>query len=437
MNNNDRPKRGIILTVGITHEPVTYCLEQTQADYAVFICTAQSRVTLDRVLEDFPLAPSHCQTREIEDRPEEIGRLIGEFYQGFLWLRDQCNIEPQNIFTDPTPGRKWMSAGTTMIGSFLGLGLFYTDAKFKDGKPDKASMQFVTLGNAFDQTGFLEAEKGREAFNRGQFQLAQRIFDSLRPTLSGLSDLYAGLAGLCQVLHRWDLFEHYASSLAVDFDAALEQLKRSDNSKAAPPGFDRFLQRLRDLRDAVQQVTDDPKPSLLATVDLVCNARRRHDAGRYDDAVARIYRALESLSQYYLLTGYGLDAAKPDFERLDEAQRQAIRDRLGELPTQISLDNGWKILWDLEDPAAQCVFQRNKKGELNNKFSGVLANRNNSILAHGWEPVGRETSKKLIERFEQLLRDAEAEQAPPAMARFVTSELPAFFARRPDAAEED
>ena len=103
--------KGAIMTVGLTDVPLTYSLRQIQPDFAALLCTPGSAATTDKVLADFPLAPSRTRRREVADDPAEIGRLIHEFYECFLWLRDQCQLAPSDIQVDPTAGRKWMSAG--------------------------------------------------------------------------------------------------------------------------------------------------------------------------------------------------------------------------------------------------------------------------------------------------------------------------------------
>ncbi|MBD2028255.1 hypothetical protein, partial [Leptolyngbya sp. FACHB-711] len=169
-------KKGLILTVGTTHEPIVYSLRKLQPNYVAFIYTPGSSETLDKVLEAFPITPSCLWQQSVQDDPEQIGRLVQKLYSAFCWLKDEKQVQLSHIYTDPTPGRKWMSAGATMISSFLGLQMFYTDAKYSGGRLDPATMRLVPLGNAYDQTGFIEAENARKLFNQFNFSAAGEMF---------------------------------------------------------------------------------------------------------------------------------------------------------------------------------------------------------------------------------------------------------------------
>ena len=70
--------------------------------------------------------------------------------------------------------------------------MFYTDVRFVNTMLTKAqcnSSRWATL----TISGFLEAEKGRELFNRYEFAAASETFAQLRPTLSASADLYGGM----------------------------------------------------------------------------------------------------------------------------------------------------------------------------------------------------------------------------------------------------
>lgn len=313
-----------------------------------------------------------------------------------------------------------------MIASFLGLTMVYIDAKYVSGVPDPATMRFVPLGNAYDQTGFLEAEHARELFNRFEFATATKLFSELKPTISGLSDLFHGLASLAQTLHRWELFEHYSSSLQTHFDRALTDLRRAEYSGPSSSAFSQFLEEVRRLADAVQAVSEAPKPALEAVVDLVQNGIRRIDQGRYDDAAARFYRALEATSQFYLKQR-GVDTGSPDYEKLAPLQREAAECALGKpLPDRIGLSDGWRMLQSWDEPAASLVF-RISKGTAHNTFQGLLDRRNHSIMAHDWAPIGKDQAQKMGQQMENLIKELEAGGLRELFSQFSVPHLPSFW----------
>lgn len=428
MSAAEEPK-GLILTVGMQPEPLLFSLRQLTPHSVAFICTPGSKLTLDEVLKDYPLEYSHTRCFDVEDEPSQIGRLVHEFNSAFLWLQHDQNIPPSQIYADPTAGRKWMSAGATMIASFLGLSMFYTDAKYIKGVPDSATMRFVPLGNAYDQTGFLQAEGARDLFNRFEFAAAAKLFSELKPTISRLSDLFTGLASLAKTLHRWELFDHYSNSLKADFDLALTELRRADYSSSSSLAFGQFLDKVDHLAHAVQAVTDATKPALEAVVDLVQNGLRRIEQGRYDDAVARFYRALEATSQFYLMRR-GIDSTKPDYGKITPSQRDDATQALGKcLPQYIGLNDGWRMLHSWNEPAAASIFKtsKGKSHKSHNIFQGLLEKRNGSIMAHGWNPVGKEEAQKMAQQMENLVNGLEEGGFKELFSRLKVPRLPSLW----------
>lgn len=398
----------LILTVGMQAAPVVFSLKQCEARYAAFVCTPDSeRQTLPTVLAETGLSAANWRKCVVADEPAQIGRLCLEIHQAYRWLHETCGVPAESIGADPTAGRKWMSAGTTMIAAFLGVPMLYVDAKYVGNVPDPASMALVTLGNAYDQTGFVEAESGRRCFNEGNFAAAAEIFDRIRPTISAQHDLYAGLAEIARALDRWDRFEHFEQSLRPDFDRALVSLNRHlDSVTDGTAALREFAAAIKNLAAAIDSLPrDNPLANCGFAVDVYLSARRCMRRGRWDDACSRLYRVLEALSQFLLKSSYGIDTAKPDFECFSPEQRAKIEQYCARLPIPIDLGNGWKVLLALGHPAAASVL-RVKGGNPQNTFSGLLELRDHSILAHGFKPIGRERVEQFSTKIESLLQQS-------------------------------
>jgi CRISPR-associated protein (TIGR02710 family) len=175
-----------------------------------------------------------------------------------------------------------------------------------------------------------------------------------------------------------------------------------------------FLRQLNEEKGETQHRLD--------LLDLVANAQRRADlASRYDDAVARLYSALESIARYRLLDGYKINASKAQPDQVPESLRADFvrrlmepnpataqpdqvpesssaesAQRLGEtgapLPTlHIGLQDSYRLLSALGDPAGERYMRREKE------LSRILKARNSSRLAHGTEPIKPETYQQLLE----------------------------------------
>ena len=122
---------------------------------------------------------------------------------------------------------------------------------------------------------------------------------------------------------------------------------------------------------------------------MLANARRRAGEGRYDDAVARLYRAIEATGQLRLRTEHGIDASKVPFDRVPESLREAWAPytQVHGQELQLPLQGVYRLLAALEDPLG-ALFQ---KARLSDPEKSPLTNRNQSILAHGYSPVSKKT----------------------------------------------
>ena len=114
-------------------------------------------------------------------------------------------------------------------------------------------------------------------------------------------------------------------------------------------------------------------------IDLWLNARRRASQGRFDDAVARVYRLIEWTAQWLIRTKLGADTG--DFpDRLLPEDVDARRDGRGRI--KLPLWAGWQVVSaHVQGPAHDLIASHG------NELRDLLSIRNNSILAHGFAPV--------------------------------------------------
>ncbi len=77
--------------------------------------------------------------------------------------------------------------------------------------------------------------------------------------------------------------------------------------------------------------------------DLLLNVERRATQHRFDDAAARLYRAIEMTSQIWLQQKYGLDSSNIDVNKIPETAKTSFSCET-EGPIKISLMQGWELL---------------------------------------------------------------------------------------------
>ncbi|MDW7988476.1 MAG: TIGR02710 family CRISPR-associated CARF protein, partial [candidate division WOR-3 bacterium] len=214
-------------------------------------------------------------------------------------------------------------------------------------------------------------------------------FDSALELLEGINKglltdeekaLVENLRYLIRAYNYWDKFDHIKFSTNYDkvkFNHPdLQQFKIKDKTKAH---VNTIGEKLKD-----KQISD------LAIADLVNNAKRRYEEGKYDDAVARLYRTVEMLAQWRLKTEYNQDSANITLDDLPQKTREWIIKSCKDGKIQIGLQACYQLLADLEHPLG-------KEFESDEKLKGLLRTRNDSILAHGIKPIEKSTCEELIQ----------------------------------------
>jgi CRISPR-associated protein (TIGR02710 family) len=137
-----------------------------------------------------------------------------------------------------------------------------------------------------------------------------------------------------------------------------------------------------------------PQPVLLE--DLWLNALRRADLGLWDDAVARLYRLAEAAVQCRLWTAHRLETKAIPWDRLTEAERQGLRPRTaddGSAIVELPLMRALALLARL-DPQDPVAASWNRRPDGCFKSPRWQADRNHSILAHGFEALKEKDWKK-------------------------------------------
>ncbi len=138
------------------------------------------------------------------------------------------------------------------------------------------------------------------------------------------------------------------------------------------------------------------KPSIEKVVDMVENARRRIlDQRRYDDGIARLYRAVEMWHQWRLMKKYSISTKGVRWKDIPEDSRATFLEasRLTELPDDLDLSRARTLDRVLGGDAV----------EDDNVFRDLLQQRNNSILAHGLKPVGETPARRFLEYVDDMV----------------------------------
>jgi len=279
------------------------------------------------------------------------------------------------ITVNYTPGKKPMSAALAAVGAFLNASIIYVSVK-REGGDVKEGTEVVLVSKPYKFRDMLTLRKVSELFNSSLFNSAlieaQELVDY--PKKDILLDIIEGYLLWDSFNHEraYDIFSKYTSK-DVDFIEKFGVNKGFLGRLVRSQGLDRMR---------------------LLLVDLISNAERRIETARYDDAVARLYRAVELIAQI-ALTEFG--CGEPI--KLEGELAEKYKEYEDDGKFKLGLAKKMELLKDLEWDKADDIYLENEK------MKDLLRRRNESILAHGFGPVGKWVAENLLTEVERFSKD--------------------------------
>ncbi len=344
-------------------------VEHYRPDKCVFFGSEKSKETIEE------LKKQYIKSRGKEIEYESVVFSNGEIDNfNILFRRMKEKLEEyvsDDIVIDYTSGTKTMTMCAAIVSMLYHKKLsLVTGTRSLDGivicGTEMISEQNLYL--AYDDMLF---SRFKELFNAYRFDEAIRNLDEIK--ILDEKDKYRTLA---IAYNSWDKFMHRETHDLI------ESLK--DKRLAANKSF-------------LGNVLNNSKLShLLKLADLLNNAERRIEESKYDDAVARLYRAIELIAQIKLKE-YGLN-------ELDGAENTINLAKLEEIgidiekykmysdnkKVRLGLEKKYELLKDCGWEDAKSIYLEN--ADLKN----LLMQRNNSILAHGLNTTTKETAVNLL-----------------------------------------
>lgn len=378
-------KKALLITIGTgvglnktevlqsLSDGITYCLTNCNPTKTVFIVTTDSeRDTLPLILEKSALSPEEYDTKclssidEIEIIYDECVTFIKELLnEGF---------NEKDIVVDFTSGTKAMAAGLAVAATTMDIENFsYISGKRVGGKVAKGTEKILSR-RIYKIISDNKLKIVRSLFNNYQFDACLDILEDLKKKFGDkeFQEMLKEYENVCNAFSAWDRFNHNKAKKKLLATCKLD-LNLSDNID--------FLNGL---------VTS--KDKTYAIVDLLANAERRGEEGKYDDAVARLYRTIELIAQNRLESKHSVDFGNVDLNKTPVISREwLLENRDSEGIIKLSMHHDYRLLKDFND-------------ELGMRFSGddklqsYLGVRNSSILAHGLTPVKRNHYNNLLEK---------------------------------------
>lgn len=377
----------LLCTVGGSPQPILRALADTRPVYTCFLCTGKdpatgapgSRVQIegkgtpvevrrrDGTVVRLPNIPTQAGLEEgafeVREVPaDDLDGAVGVMLDAVAALA--ARFPGADLVADYTGGTKTMTAALVVaaleseqVALRLVTGTRGDLVKVRDGSETGLAVSAEGIRLRRSMAPYLAAW-GRYAYGEAADGLARLP----SPRAPGHRAELQIARDLSRAFDAWDRFDHgLALSLCDDFRPRLG------------PSLGRGLKFL--------EILATPEHSLRTPArlwDLWLNAHRRAAQGRFDDAVARLYRLLEWTAQW-LLAGEGLDTADIRPDQVPEGVGLGPG-RDGRI--QAGLFAAWELVARLRSgPAGAFALQER------DRMRDHLLARNESILAHGDTPV--------------------------------------------------
>lgn len=384
-------KTAFIATVGLgtgpesdVTKPLIKSIHEANPDYLLLFATPESADNAQKIIKDLKRNEQNSFIAEIEKK-EDVEAIFKKMCEEITKLIES-GYEPSNIISDFTTGTKPMSAGLVLAAVKFNLG------RLKYIKVERDSEKKVIEGTermiTFEPVGIFSSYTIHTAIDfikKYRFESAIEMLNSIKLELLNPEDknLAEDLKYIAEAYSFWDRFEH------IKFRAGYEKVRFKNPLLQPFKVNDETLALVHN----IGRTKKEGELNEYIIIDLVNNARRRMDEGKYDDATARFYRTIEMLGQWRLITQYEINHNDVDLQRIESISKKSIdwlngcRDKTDK-KIKIGLQKCFLLLSELKD-------EMGRELNVDKKLRGLLNQRNNSILAHGITSVALEACKSL------------------------------------------
>ena len=384
--------RGMIASVGGSPDPVRKALDDGRPPYALFVVSSASRSQVeDEILPGLGYVPQYGYS-EISDHQD-----IGICYQKIRtdierWLNER-RLGTEDVYVDITGGTKAMSAALMLAAVERFKNFTYVGGSSRDsnnlGTVLTGSEHVVRCQNPWITYAVRELERANGLLEGFYADSAAAILeDAARKCDESQRARLEAFAGLAKALGLADRF---------DFKGAHNEFRRWRQKLELALDYPLY-QSLTFLHEHWKTVGDqvkhnDQTAGRETLLELIANAERRAKQSRYDDAVGRLYRAVELRGQQLVRQAFGAELGKVSMECFP-ASREDVIEKLGQPDDglyKLGVQNLFQILEFSEDETLR------DQAHIYDCLINHLQKRNNSLLAHGLLSVKKESFESFWE----------------------------------------
>ena len=404
-------KRILILSVGSSPEPIVNAVRFYEPDFIYFFCSSGpkgSAITVNGPGESYGnQSKSKCPKCGYEYHPgNQKGKAVvfqaglSEDKYEIISVDDPDDLNlcystlvslsksikkkypDAQVISNYTGGTKTMSAAIALVSIIVG------EWDLSINKGPRLDIIKVRAGdtpvviNKWQIFGEQQLKLSVKALKNYDYSLAETIVSEslLHPLEPQFEKKLLKIRQLCTAFNYWDKFEH---------EKALALLQ--------PYGKDFFIYIIN-LKKILRKIKAN---GYELVYDLLNNAERKAHQKRYDDAIARLYRATELFAQIRMEKTKGFKWGELTINELEEGLRPEYSKYVRENENiLLGLRQDYELLYKMGDP----VGEEFKKIE--NNLLNALKYRNTSILAHGITPLEEKEYSFVSERLKGFILKA-------------------------------
>jgi CRISPR-associated protein (TIGR02710 family) len=401
-----------LATLGGAPDPVFLPIQDLPELTQIFLfASPESEKSALSQIESLPIKPTVIHTPDVND----LTLCYQTFRQELLHVLE-TSPPLDTLLCNITGGTKPMSASLMMLATEFQLPMTYIGGTVRD----KEGVGIVKTGtevtlpqqNPWQSLGLLELRRIKFLWDNAHFAAAAELLQTTGQRLD--SDLWLTFSQLAKA---------HAARLRFDFTTAHKTLKAVRRALPDHHPLQEDLGPLRKTCDTLAKSTSPGAgdPQLLLCELLASSAHAAHQA-RYEDAAARLYRAIELWAQLHFFEQTGgsyWDGKLRHHKNADRSQGapysvpaalmepsflSSIRCR-GSYPERLGLSELFLALDALQFQPAQAIAADILQGRNHSKFIRLSTKRNESILAHGTVSVTEQKFNEMKNTLYQLIPD--------------------------------
>lgn len=395
----------MIMSLGGSPEPLITSIDAHRPEKIFFLASHDSVALAGEILKG--REPKPAAVYEITDDPNSMF----ESYKAARRCVDRAvktGALPEDVVVDYTGGTKVMTAALILatIGRPYRFNYVGGEQRNKNGLGtviDGCEKMFAEMN---PWSVFAEEERRQVVtlFNRRRYSAVDEIIRiaSERELPREIDEYFRFIRPLAAGFLFWEQFSHEKAEEAIGKGMKYlnDYLRNYGDSQLEP--FAATVGRCKEQLDRIIRETSNLKKLHPILVDdLLNNARRRLADGRCDDAAARIYRALELYGQIEFERVAGCLNSNVPKDAIPETLRDEFISRYADPQSgaiKLPLHATFRYLKETGQASGNRYFENIKA------IKKIQSSRNDSILAHGINPVSDNAGRSIFETVSRFVQ---------------------------------